>query len=447
MTEFICEYLYGVILAIKASLEAVASLAESLLLKISNLFRIVFQVIAPILQAMIETILDLLRTVFKMVANLINGIGISDILCTRLFNCIYLLQSILNGDNVIGKTFRKFFSPQICFINNVLSDLSEFNNSFCKFGFTFSIGTELLKSMLMSYKGFLLGYIKTLENKRKEWVAFCRKYIKKLKNWKIFDFLEQLKAFIECVLDESDICASIKTAGHLYADYCSKLKIEEDGMGSFKINAEWSNSFESKLGSMSRTCHQMVAKIDDMYETMVDKELLKQHQRAFNLSKLFDGIDIAHPFKTLKETTITKYFTVRYDEFLTAFIRDYPSAEMDPSKLADYMHFDGDRIWLEIPRYEYVNCQMYEYTDIIELSGDNYKGCIHEIDLDIPIVLNGTEDFDMGAGVFDNTTGEFKSTIAAAYEIANGSKLKDVAMSEYNKFQQFVNIEDLAVKI
>lgn len=416
--DILCEYIYGGFLVVKAALEVAQKTAKALLKAANTLFDTLMSLCRYVIDVGIETILNAIRVFQKWLVDKLLNFDF-DAICQGLFRCTEFLEQVLDPNSLLCRTIRKYTNynpgPQEE-LYRTIGDFREFKNQVCSFGFTFNFGLSAVKEMLDAYYAMCTEFLDMLDRNKERIRRFLQKYLDTLIDIGVFDMLDRLKKFFDCVLIDTEICSNIRTANSFYNTALRKMCIEESGDGyklDSNMSAEYMNAFDSRINNLNNSKNDLKKLID----SMLNPSQVNAAKNAFNLSAMiFPG---GASLKDIKEGNFWKknrcyqYFKMKRRAFINSFKRQHPEYEaagtdailgnMTINDEAGYVEvtMNGDN-GFETIRFE--NGQI----DGMELVPDNTEYNMKVTD----------EKVQTNAALYNKDTDEITSSLRGAIEIS-----------------------------
>lgn len=416
--DILCEYIYGGFLVVKAALEVAQKTAKALLKAANTLFDTLMSLCRYVIDIGIETILNAIRVFQKWLVDKLLNFDF-DAICQGLFRCTEFLEQVLDPNSLLCRTIRKYTNynpgPQEE-LYRTIGDFREFKNQICSFGFTFNFGLSAVKEMLDAYYAMCTEFLDMLDRNKERIRRFLQKYLDTLIDIGVFDMLDRLKKFFDCVLIDTEICSNIRTANSFYNTALRKMCIEESGDGyklDSNMSAEYMNAFDSRINNLNNSKNELKKLID----SMLNPSQVNAAKNAFNLSAMiFPG---GASWKDIKEGNFWKknkcyqYFKMKRRAFINSFKTKHPEYEaagtdailgnMTINDEAGYVEvtMNGDN-GFETIRFE--NGQI----DGMELVPDNTEYNMKVTD----------EKVQTNAALYNKDTDEITSSLRGAIEIS-----------------------------
>lgn len=296
VATIICEYIYGSFLIIKTAVEAGTTVAKKALELIDILIVTIVNTLLYSMNPMINMITNLIKVYQKKLADMLGlGGGDDSIWCSHLFDCLALLNELIDPNSFLFRLLKKLWKKEcksgpidddlINKIREWISDFDSFRKTVCKYGFTFEFGIELIRGILMGFKSTIEGYIKWLMKQKDSLKKRIESWLNLCVSSGLIEYLEKLTSFFLCVIDSSESCASIATASSFYNDTMAKLSLEKKADGCYDMSQEKKNSIYGSLEGAKVKCSNLKYDIEDMCNAVVNPTELERANKAFNLSK------------------------------------------------------------------------------------------------------------------------------------------------------------------
>lgn len=427
--DILCEYIYGSFLLVKAALEVAQKTAKALLKAADTLYTSLMSICRFVIDVGIETILNAIRVFQKwMVDKLLNFDF--DAICQGLFKCTEFLEQVLDPNSLLCRTVRKYTNynpgPQEE-LYKVVGDFREFKNQVCSFGFTFNFGISAVKAMLEEYNAMCTEFLDMLDRNKERIRVFLQKYLDTLIDIGVFDLLDRLKKFFDCVLIDTEICSNIRTANSFYKTCLRKMKIEESGDGyrlDTNLSAEYMNAFDSRINNLNNSKLELKKLID----SMLTPSQVNAANNAFNISSnIFPGGATWKDIRNgdfWKKNKCYQYFKLKRRDFINAFKNENEEFEnVSTDTILGGMSINDDTGIIEISMNTDSGIQTYSYK-AGDLPGiDLVK---EELEYDTKIT---DEKYKTNQALLDEN-GDIISSLRGAIEISvkDNTVLKDKVM-------------------
>lgn len=327
--DILCEYIYGSFLLVKAALEVAQKTSKALLKAADTLWNTLMSIVRYVIDVGIETILNAIRVFQKWLVDKLLNFDF-DAICQGLFKCTEFLEQVLDPNSLLCRTVRKYTNynpgPQEE-LYKVVGDFREFKNQVCSFGFTYNFGLSAVKEMLNQYYAMCTEFLDMLDRNKERVRRFLQKYLDTLINAGVFDMLDRLKKFFDCVLIDTEICSNIRTANSYYNTCLRKMCIEETGDGyrlDSTMSAEYMNTFDSRINNLNNSKRELKKLID----SMLSPSQVNAANNAFNIAaNIFPGGASWDDIKNgdfWKKNKCYQYFKLKRRAFIEAFKGQHP---------------------------------------------------------------------------------------------------------------------------
>ncbi len=416
--DILCEYIYGGFLVVKAALEVAQKTAKALLKAANTLFDTLMSLCRYVIDIGIETILNAIRVFQKWLVDKLLNFDF-DAICQGLFRCTEFLEQVLDPNSLLCRTVRKYTNynpgPQEE-LYRTIGDFREFKNQICSFGFTFNFGLSAIKEMLDAYYAMCTEFLDMLDRNKERIRRFLQKYLDTLIDIGVFDMLDRLKKFFDCVLIDTEICSNIRTANSFYNTCLRKMCIEESGDGyklDSNMSAEYMNAFDSRINNLNNSKNDLKKLID----SMLNPSQVNAAKNAFNLSAMiFPG---GASWKDIKEGNFWKknrcyqYFKMKRRAFINSFKRQHPEYEAaGTDAILGNMTINDDAGYVEVTMngdngFETIRFENGQ-IDGMELVPDNTEYNMKVTD----------EKVQTNAALYNKDTDEITSSLRGAIEIS-----------------------------
>ena len=427
--DILCEYIYGSFLLVKAALEVAQKTSKALLKAADTLFNTLMSLVRYVIDVGIETILNAIRVFQKWLVDKLLNFDF-DAICQGLFKCTEFLEQVLDPNSLLCRTVRKYtnYNPVSQEeLYKVVGDFREFKNQVCSFGFTYNFGLSAVKEILDQYYAMCTEFLDMLERNKERVRRFLQKYLDTLIDIGVFDMLDRLKKFFDCVLIDTEICSNIRTANSFYNTCLRKMCIEESGDGyklDSNMSAEYMNIFDSRINNLNNAKNDLKKLID----SMLTPSQVNAANNAFNLAaNIFPGgaswkdIDNGDFWKKNK---CYQYFKMERRKFIEAFKGQHASlASVGSDAILGGMSINDEKGYIEITMNGENGFETYRYDENNALDGMSLVPANDEYS------IKQTNDKLQPTLALVNEKDEIISAMRGAIEIANGNKeLKDKVM-------------------
>ena len=352
--DILCEYIYGSFLLVKAALEVAQKTSKALLKALDTLFNTLMSIVRFVIDVGIDTILNAIRVFQKWLVDKLLNFDF-DAICQGLFRCTEFLEQVLDPNSLLCRTVRKYTNynpgPQEE-LYKVVGDFREFKNQVCSFGFTYNFGLSAVKEILNQYYAMCTEFLDMLDRNKERVRRFLQKYLDTLIDIGVFDMLDRLKKFFDCVLIDTEICSNIRTANSFYNTCLRKMCIEESGDG-YRLDstmyAEYMNIFDSHINNLNNAKNDLKKLID----SMLTPSQVNAANNAFNIAaNIFPGgasWDDINNGDFWKKNKCYQYFKLKRRAFIEAFKGQHPEyAAVGSDTILGGMSINDDQGYIEI---------------------------------------------------------------------------------------------------
>ena len=234
----------------------------------------------------------------------------------------------------------------------VVSDFKEFKNQICSFGFTYNFGLSAVKEMLNQYYAMCTEFLDMLDRNKERVRRFLQKYLDTLIDIGVFDMLDRLKKFFDCVLIDTEICSNIRTANSFYNTCLRKMCIEETGDGyrlDSTMSAEYMNTFDSRINNLNNAKNDLKKLID----SMLSPSQVNAANNAFNIAaNILPGGASWKDIKNgdfWKKNKCYQYFKINRIAFINSFKTQHIEyATVGTDTILGGMSINDDQGYIEI---------------------------------------------------------------------------------------------------
>lgn len=393
-----CTYIYGSFLVVKAALEIALALAKTTLNMLNALFDAFISYARTILDVALELIIDTIKVLQKHLLDLIPIFNLKGTaFCSNLYRCNIFIQELSDTSSLTFVTLRNLGvlnREQEGFIADLVSDFATFRETVCNFGFSFSFGISAIKKVLKQFKATCKGFIDFIERKKESIRRLIQAFLNKCQDCGIWDLMNKLKAFFNCILEQTDMCTAIRTASNFFDDCCAKLHIEEAGTGGFVLEAALRNKMMNAFDARLNTINNITDTIDRFMMSLQNSSDVVAANKAWSLSSnIFPGGmtggDIIHG--RWKKNKAYQYVSTNWNTFMELFFGKHPSlAENGIS--TDYV-LCGTKINDETGVIEINTSQVSETIDMNNTTTAQYYGsAVSVVQYDTPLEYQMSEE-------------------------------------------------------
>ena len=373
--DILCEYIYGSFLLVKAALEVAQKNSKALLKALDTLFNTLMSIVRFVIDVGIDTILNAIRVFQKWLVDKLLNFDF-DAICQGLFRCTEFLEQVLDPNSLLCRTVRKYTNynpgPQEE-LYKVVGDFREFKNQVCSFGFTYNFGLSAVKEMLNQYYAMCTEFLDMLEKNKERVRRFLQKYLDTLIDIGVFDMLDRLKKFFDCVLIDTEICSNIRTANSFYNTCLRKMCIEETGDGyrlDSTMSAEYMNTFDSRINNLNNAKNDLKKLID----SMLTPSQVNAANNAFNIAaNIFPGgasLKDINNGDFWKKNKCYQYFKLKRRAFINAFKGQHPEySEVGSDTILGNMTIDDNAGIIDITMNGKNGFETIRYDENTQMDG------------------------------------------------------------------------------
>ena len=275
----------------------------------------------------IETILNAIRVFQKWLVDKLLNFDF-DAICQGLFRCTEFLEQVLDPNSLLCRVLKKYTNyndkPQQE-LYKIVGDFREFKDQICNFGITYNFGISAIKDMLNQYYAMCEEFLDMLDRNKERIRRFLQKYVDTLIDIGVFDLLDKLKKFFDCVLIDTETCSNIRTANSFYNTCLRKMCIEEKGDGyqlDSNVAAEYMNAFDSRINNLNNAKNDLRKLID----SILNPSQVTAANNAFNLAAniLPGGTSIKDVINGTfwQKNKCYQYFKMKRRAFINSFKKD-----------------------------------------------------------------------------------------------------------------------------
>lgn len=436
--DIICEYIYSSFLLLKAALETAQKTSKALLKTLDTLFNTLMSLCRFVIDVAIKTILDAIRVFQKWLVDKLLNFDYNAI-CDGMFKCAALLEDILDPYSLLSRTLKKYTNynsaPQEE-LYDIVSDFRTFKDTICNFGFTYNFGLSGIKAMLNTYEAMCGEFLDLLERNKERIRRFLQKYLDTLIDIGVFDMLDKLKKFFDCVIIDTEICSNIRTVNSFYNNMLSKMCIEDAGDG-YRLDsgksAYFMNAFDSRINQLNNSKQELQKLID----SVLSPSQVKAANNAFNISaNIFPGGATLKDIQSgnfFKKNKCYQYFKIKRRALKRAFTNGNANP-LTATQQAVIRKMNTDSILENLKIDDSNGIITFNFIDEtgenvnIKFTSDNLPdGFTYETDNNAEFTINNdSQRYEMNGALYNEETDEIISNFRGAIEISvhNNETLK-----------------------
>lgn len=293
LSTIICGYIYAGFLVVKAALEAGLLYAKAIVTTLNSFVMAIENMIKNTCLVIFDAAMAGYQILCKYLTDWIlqktHAKEYLDKFCKSIFKCSYVLKELLNPNSSITKTLVKNFDynskPQEQLYEAVAS-FENFRQQICSAGFTFMWGLNYIRDYGEQILAQINEWVDIITRNRNRIRKRLESYFYAIEDYGIFDLLNRLHAFFNCVLDAAiDSCSSIATSQNFYKKCTGALHITEIGAGQYKLTDSW---LKQKLGTCDNATRQLNGLSAQLTKALIDAGITSKNlanaQASYNLA-------------------------------------------------------------------------------------------------------------------------------------------------------------------
>lgn len=293
LSTIICGYIYAGFLVVKAALEAGLLYAKAIITTLNSFVMAIENMIKNTCLIIFDAAMAGYQILCKYLTDWIlqktHAKEYLDKFCKSLFKCSYVLKELLNPSSSITKTLVKNFDynskPQQELYDNIMI-FDNFRKQICSAGFTFMWGLNYIRDYGEQILAQINEWVDIITRNRNRIRKRLESYFYAIEDFGIFDLLNRLHVFFNCVLDASiDSCSSIATSQNFYKKCTGALHITEIGAGQYKLTDSW---IKQKLGMCDNATRQLNGLSAQLTKVLIDAGITSKNlanaQASYNLA-------------------------------------------------------------------------------------------------------------------------------------------------------------------
>ena len=293
LSTIICGYIYAGFLVVKAALEAGLLYAKAIITTLNSFVMAIENMIRNTCLVIFDAAMAGYQILCKYLTDWIlqktHAKEYLDKFCKSLFKCSYVLKELLNPNSSITKTLVKNFDynskPQQELYDNIMI-FDNFRKQICSAGFTFMWGLNYIRDYGEQILAQINEWVDIITRNRNRIRKRLESYFYAIEDFGIFDLLDRLHVFFNCVLDASiDSCSSIATSQNFYKKCTGALHIIEIGAGQYKLTDSW---IKQKLGMCDNATRQLNGLSAQLTKVLIDAGITSKNlanaQASYNLA-------------------------------------------------------------------------------------------------------------------------------------------------------------------
>lgn len=293
LSTIICGYIYAGFLVVKAALEAGLLYAKAIITTLNSFVMAIENMIRNTCLVIFDAAMSGYQILCKYLTDWIlqktHAKEYLDKFCKSIFKCSYVLKELLNPSSSITKTLVKNFDynsePQQELYDNIMI-FDNFRQKICSAGFTFMWGLNYIRDYGEQILAQINEWVDIITRNRNRIRKRLESYFYAIEDYGIFNLLDRLHAFFNCVLDAAiDSCSSIATSQNFYKKCTGALHITEIGAGQYKLTDSW---IKQKLGICDNATRQLNGLSAQLTKVLIDAGITSKNlanaQASYNLA-------------------------------------------------------------------------------------------------------------------------------------------------------------------
>lgn len=430
VSTIICTYIYQTFVTIKTALETTQAAADKILDLIYGLVKLALWSVREILDPIIKVIRNSITSLIKSLGSLWIRDFSNTKMCQNLYKCEFFRDYLLNPDSIFSKAVRGMFgldgsdrySRVQAELHEITQDFQRFKEQICS-GISLDFTLSAITGLFQSFLAQINKWLRWLQRKVDAVYRFLRYYLDSLKRWGVFDLLNQLKAMFDCILDETEICASNETASSFYQAFTDKMKIYCTRANDWIIKPNYEELCTSFMKGKIRELKDMCNKVENGLRLFVNPSNIHPTSDCLNLAGHITGIGKFLVTGNASNVPVYKYCKNKINAIIDAWNGTSPTVQYSSvDTLLEDLHFERDGVYIKDTR------------------------------LNLSAV--GSEELTISLDDTENTSSMNKAIIVgddvysasyALYEFKNGNEKLINYFNEYNvTYTDLVNLADCA---
>lgn len=360
ISTIICTYIYETFVTIKTALEVTQAAADKIL-------DLIYGIVKLALVSVREILNPVLRVIAASITSLMKSLGalwIRDFsdskLCKDLFKCDFFTNYLLNPDSIFSKAVRGMFgldgSDRYSRVQNelymIVQDFKKFKEQICS-GVSLDLTLSAITGLFQDFMAQVNKWLRWLRRKVDAVYKWLRYYLDSLKRWGVFDLLNQLKAMFDCILDQTELCASVESAASFYRAFTDKMKLYCTKANDWIIKPNYERMCTSFMQGKIRELEYYANAIENGLKLFVNPSNVKPTTDCLNLSGHVVGIAKAVWTGDPMQIPVFKYAKLKMDALHDAWygVEDKPTYHSIDELLSD-LRFERDGVYVKNIRLE-----------------------------------------------------------------------------------------------
>lgn len=356
VSTIICTYIYETFVTLKAALEVTQAAADKILDLIYGIVKLALWSIRRILDPVIEVIRSSVTSLMKSLGSFwIRDFSDSE-MCKNLYNCEFFRDYLLNPDSIFSKAVKSLFNLEDnervngvqAELHSITQDFQRFKEQICS-GVSLDFSLDAITGLFQSFLAQVNKWIRWLRKKVDAVYKFLRYYLDMLKRWGVFDLLNQLQAMFSCVLDETELCTNVESAGSYYRAFIDKVELYCTKANDWIIRPDYeamcTSLMKGKIGELT----DIANKLENGLRLFVNPTNVRPTTDCLNLAGHIKGIGKFIATGKASSIPVYKYCKTKAENLILAWkgssgsdTKEYNSF----NSLLDDLRFERDGVYV-----------------------------------------------------------------------------------------------------
>lgn len=355
VSTIICTYIYQTFVTLKTALEVTQAAADKILDLIYGIVKLALFSIRNILEPIISIIRSSITSLMKSLGALwIRDFSDSE-MCKNLYKCEFFRDYLLNPDSIFSKAVKGLFgidpngrtSRVQEALHEITQDFQTFKRQICSgvsLDFTFDAITGLFQEFLAKVN----KWCRWLQRKVDAIYKFLRYYLDFLKRAGVFELLNQLKAMFDCILDETELCTSVESAGSYYRAFIGKMHLYCTKANDWIIKPDYENMCTAFANNKIAELREIGNTLENGLRLFVNPSNVRPTSDCLNLAGHITGIGKAIITGKASYIPVYKYVKTTAQKLIDAWKGSssnngqYKSFDL----LLSDLHFERDGVYV-----------------------------------------------------------------------------------------------------
>lgn len=355
VSTIICTYIYQTFVTIKTALEVTQAAADKILDLIYGLVKLALWSVREILDPIIKVIRNSITSLIKSLGSLWVRDFSNTKMCQNLYKCEFFRDYLLNPDSIFSKAVRGMFgldgsdrySRVQAELHEITQDFQRFKEQICS-GISLDFTLSAITGLFQSFLAQINKWLRWLQRKVDAVYRFLRYYLDSLKRWGVFDLLNQLKAMFDCILDETEICASNETAGSFYQAFTEKIKVYCTRANDWIIKPNYEELCTSFMKSKIRELKDLCNKVENGLRLFVNPSNIHPTSDCLNLAGHITGIGKFLVTGKASNIPVYKYCKNKINAIIDAWNGTNPTVQYSSvDTLLEDLRFERDGVYVK----------------------------------------------------------------------------------------------------